>query len=168
MKLHLRYIRLPDNVLDLRDELVYRSERIVVGRSKITSTHSIMFDGKVVLAAGYQIVHFDLMHKWYSVGKIRDLNGTHTGYYCDIITPPRLLKDGGLEITDLFLDLWVAPDLRYKVLDEEELDHALQKGWVTQQTYEKAQTELGKLLTLVRKGDFPPSLVKCLEMQLNL
>jgi predicted RNA-binding protein associated with RNAse of E/G family len=168
MKLHTRYVRLPDNVLDLHDELVYRSQRIIVGRSKITSAHSIVFDGKVVLAPGYQIVYFDLMHKWYSVGKIRDPDGAHTGYYCDIITPPRLLKDGGVEITDLFLDLWVAPDLRYKVLDEEELDNALQKGWITQQTHKKAQAELEKLITLVKKGDFPPPLVKRLEKQLNL
>jgi predicted RNA-binding protein associated with RNAse of E/G family len=108
------------------------------------------------------------MHKWFSVGKIRDLDGKHTGYYCDIITPPRLLGDSDVEITDLFLDLWVAPDMRYKVLDEEELDDALQKGWIPEQTCKKARTELQKLVTLVKNGNFPPPLVKHLETQLNL
>jgi len=168
MKFHLRYVRLPNNVLDLHDDLFYRSERIIVGKSQITSANSVVFDGKVVLASGYQIVYFDLMRKWFSVGKIRDLEGRHTGYYCDIITPPRLLKDGGVEITDLFLDLWVAPDLRYKILDEKELDDALKKGCITEQPYKKARAELEKLITLVRQGDFPPPLVKHLEMQLNL
>jgi predicted RNA-binding protein associated with RNAse of E/G family len=78
------------------------------------------------------------------------------------------LKDGSVEITDLFLDLYVAPDLRYKVLDEEELDGALRRGWITEQLYEKARTELGKLISLVKRGDFPPPLVKHLEFQLNL
>jgi predicted RNA-binding protein associated with RNAse of E/G family len=127
-----------------------------------------VFDGKTVLASGYQIVYFEMMRKWFSVGKIRDLDGKHTGYYCDIITPPRLLIDGVVEITDLFLDLWVSPDLRYKVLDEEELEDALEKGWIARQLYERSRIELEKLVTSVKRGDFPPPLVKRLEMQLNL
>jgi hypothetical protein len=127
-----------------------------------------MFDGKTVLTSGYQIVYFEMLKKWFSVGKIRDLNGKHTGYYCDIITPPRLLEDGVVEITDLFLDLWVSPDLRYKVLDEEELEEALEKGWITRQLYEKSRMALEKLVTSVKQRNFPPPLVKHLEMQLNL
>jgi predicted RNA-binding protein associated with RNAse of E/G family len=168
MRFHLRYVRLPDNVLDLHDDLVYRSREVIVGKSQIRSANSVVFDGKTVLASGYQIVYFEMMRKWFSVGKIRDLNEKHTGYYCDIITPPRLLEDGVVEITDLFLDLWVAPDLRYKALDEKELDDALQRGWITEQLYKKARTELEKLTTLVKQGDFPPPLVKRLEMQLNI
>jgi predicted RNA-binding protein associated with RNAse of E/G family len=155
-------------VLDLHDDLVYRSKEVIVGKSQIRSAHSVVFDGKTVLTSGYQIVYFEMMRKWFSVGKIRDLNGKHTGYYCDIITPPRLLEDGALEITDLFLDLWVSPDLRYEVLDEEELEDAVEKGWITKQLYEKSRIELAKLVTSVKRGDFPPPLVKYLEMQLNL
>jgi predicted RNA-binding protein associated with RNAse of E/G family len=54
------------------------------------------------------------------------------------------LEDGGVELTDLFLD-WVSLDLRCKVLDEEELENAYSKGWVTRQLYEKAKEELKKL-----------------------
>jgi predicted RNA-binding protein associated with RNAse of E/G family len=168
MRFHLRYVRFPDNVLDLHDDLVYRSKEIFVGKSHIRSANSVVFDGKTVLASGYQIVYFEMMRKWFSVGKIRDLGGKHTGYNCDIITPPRLLEDSVVEITDLFLDLWVAPDLRYKILDEKELDDALRRGWIKEQLYKKARTELEKLITLVKHGDFPPPLVKRLEMQLNL
>jgi predicted RNA-binding protein associated with RNAse of E/G family len=168
MTFHLRYVRLPNNVLDLYDDLVYRSELVVVGRSRIQSANSVVFDGKVVLASGYQIVYFDLMGEWFSVGRISDPDGRHTGHYCDIITPPRPLEDGGVEITDLFLDLWVAPSLRYKILDEEELNDALRKGWITEQLYERAQTELKRLVSLVRQGDFPPPLIKRLETQLKL
>jgi predicted RNA-binding protein associated with RNAse of E/G family len=159
---------LPDNVLDLDDDLVYRSKGIIVGKSQIRSANSVVFDGKTVMASGYLIAYFEMMRKWFSVGKIRDPSGKHTGYYCDIISPPRLLEDGGIEITDLFLDLWVAPDLRYKVLDEEELENALEKRWITKPLYEKARIELEKLITSVRQGNFPPPLVKCLEAKLGL
>jgi len=167
-KLHLRYIRLPNQVLNLYDELIYKSEKVVIGKSVITSTHSVIFDGETVLASGFQIVYFELMRKWFTVGKIRNLQGRHTGYYCDIVTPPRLFDDCGVELTDLFLDLWVSPNLKFKVLDEEELENAFCKGWITKQLYDKAKEELKKLVNVVEKGRFPPYYVKCLEKKLHL
>jgi predicted RNA-binding protein associated with RNAse of E/G family len=167
-KLHLRYIRLPSQVLELYDDLVYRSERVIVGKSQITSAHSVMFDGELVLASGFEIVYFDFVGKWFSVGKIRNVQGKHTGYYCDIVTPPKISEDGGVELTDLFLDLWVSPDLRYELLDEEELENALHEGWITKHLYEKAWEELEQLLEIVKQGEFPPYPVKQLEKKLNL
>jgi predicted RNA-binding protein associated with RNAse of E/G family len=154
--------------LELYDELVYRSEKIIVGRSKITSAHSVTFDDRVVLKRGFPIVYFELMDRWFSIVKVRDLEGKHTGYYCDIATPPRELKDGALEFTDLFLDLWVSPDLRYKVLDEEELEDAFHRGWITNQLYDRAKRELRKLIRTVEHGNFPPHQVKRLEAKLGL
>lgn len=167
-KIHLRHIRLPNQVMDVHKTLVYKSKKVVVFKSRITSTHSVEFDDEVVLARGFQIVCFELMGKWFTVGKIRNFQGRHTGYYCDIVTPPRLIEDGGVELADLFLDLWVSPDLRYKVLDEEELKNALGKGWITKQLYEKAKKELKKLVNIVRQGEFPPHPVKRLETKLRL
>jgi len=154
--------------MDLYDVLIYRSKKVIVGKSQITSTHSVMFDGKAVLAPGFQIVYFEMMGKWFTVGKIRDLRGRHTGYYCDIVTSPRLLKDGGIELTDLFLDLWVSRDLRYKVLDEDELENALRKRWISKRLYDKAKEQLRKLVDIVERGRFPPYHVKYLERRLGL
>lgn len=166
-KLHLRYIRLPNQVMDIYDTIIYKSEKVIVFKSKITSTHSITFDDKVVLARGFQIICFELMGKWFTVGKIRNLQGRHTGYYCDIVTPPRLLEDGGLELTDLFLDLWVSPDFRYKILDEEELENAFRKRWITKQLYNTAKKELEELINVVKHGKFPPYHIKRLETKLR-
>jgi len=167
-KLHLRYVRLPNQVLDLYDDLCYWSERVIVGRSEITSEHSVIFDGEVVLATGFEMTYFHLFGKWFTVGKIRNVQGKHTGYYCDIVIPPRLLADGEVEITDLFLDLWVSPDLRFKVLDEEEFDDAFDKGWITRQLYERAREELDRLIGVVNRGKFPPYQVKQLEEKLRI
>jgi len=167
-KLHLRCIRLPNHVLELYDNLIFNSKSIIVGKSEITSSHSVTFNGEVVLAKGFQIVYFDLIGKWFTVGKIRDLQGRHTGYYCDVVTPPKLLEDGGVELTDLFLDLWVSPDLRHEVLDEEELEDAFSRGWMTKQLYDAAKREMRKLINMVRRGKFPPHQVKRLEARLGL
>ncbi|MEM3701084.1 MAG: DUF402 domain-containing protein [Candidatus Bathyarchaeia archaeon] len=167
-KLHIRYIRLPNQALNIYDDLIYRSEKVIVSKGQITSAHSITFDGEIVLARGFQIVYFDLIGKWFGVGKIRNLQGKHTGYYCDIVKPPRFLADGGIELTDLFLDLWVSPDLRFKVLDEEELENALHNGWITKGLYDKAKKELNKLINMVKQGKFPPYPVKLLEKKLRI
>lgn len=62
-KLHLRYIRLPNHVSNLHDDLVYRTNSIIIGRGKIASAHPIIFDGKTVLADGFKITYFDLVRK---------------------------------------------------------------------------------------------------------
>jgi len=154
--------------MDLYDELIYRSRRTIVGRSQITSTHSVTFDGEVVLAPGFQIVYFEVMGKWFTIGKIRNLQGRHTGYYCDIVSAPRLIKNGGVELTDLFLDLWVSTDLRYKILDEDELENAFAKKWITKQLYDKAKEQLTELIDVVERRRFPPRHVKYLERKLGL
>jgi predicted RNA-binding protein associated with RNAse of E/G family len=165
---HVRFIRLPTRVLEKYDDLIYQSRKVIVGRSQAISMHSIEFDGKVVSQAGFPITYFELMGRWFNVVKVRNLRGEHTGYYCDITTPPKLLKDGSVEITDLFLDLWVSPDLRYMVLDQDELEEALKKGWVSEQLYVRANRELKKLVALVEMKDFPPRSVRQLEKRLKL
>jgi predicted RNA-binding protein associated with RNAse of E/G family len=165
--LKLRYIRLPDRTMELNDELVFRSGKVIVGRSQVSSENSVAFDGQTVLAPSFRIVYFELLGKWFTVDKVWNLQGKHTGYYCDIVMPPRL-KGDWLELTDLFLDLWVSPDLRYKVLDEDELEEALKNGWIRKELHDKAKYELQKLIRAVENRRFPPRMVKNLERKLNL
>lgn len=163
----MRYMRMPNRVMEFWDDLIFRSNKVIVGRSHVTSVNYITFDNKKVLAPGFAIVYFEFIDKWFSIGKIRNLHGKHTGYYCDIIMPPRLLDDG-VELTDLFLDLWVSPDLRYKILDEDEFEDAFRKGWITKELHDKAKRELQKLILAVENRRFPPAPVRELERKLRL
>jgi len=158
---------MPHHTMELWDELVFRSDKVIVGRSQVTSANSVTFDDKTVLAPGFEIVYFEFPGEWFSIGKIRNLQGEHTGYYCDIVMPPRLLDDG-IELTDLFLDLWVSPDLRYKVLDRDEFEEAFKNGWITNELHEKAKRELQKLIRTVEDKEFPPRIVRDLERKLRL
>jgi len=153
--------------MEFLDELVFRSDQMIVGKSHVTSVNSVIFDGKTVLARGFSITYFQFLDKWFTIVKIRNLQGEHTGYYCDIVLPPRLLGEW-VEITDLFLDLWVSPDLKYRILDEDEFEEALQKKWIDKEIYEKARMELQRLISKVENKRFPPYLVKDLERKLRL
>jgi len=167
-KIHLRYIRLPNRIMDNWDELLHRSDKIIVGRSEVSSPNALIFDGKVVLAQGFKIVYFEIPRKWFTIMKVWNTKGEHTGYYCDIVTPFRLLHDGVVEQIDLFLDLWVSPDLRYKILDEDEFEEAAQKNWITSRLCSRAKKELQQLVQMVDDRRFPPPLVKDLERKLHL
>jgi predicted RNA-binding protein associated with RNAse of E/G family len=167
-KLRLLYVRLPHTISDLSNSLIYESRRIIVGISETRPSKPIEFGGKIVMNTGFQGTFFILRGKWFVVSKIRDVQGKHTGYYCDIVTPLNRSKEGILELTDLFLDLWVSPELKYKVLDEEELEQALEKSSITKLLYKKAKSELRKLVKTVKNREFPPPLVKSLEERMSL
>jgi len=128
----------------------------------------VTFDGKVVLAQDFEIAYFEISRKWFTVVKVWNTRDEHTGYYCDIVTPFRMLSDDVIEQRDLFLDLWVSPDLRFRVLDQDELENALEKGWITKQLYEKAKKELERLVQSVKSKEFPPKLVIQLAEKLQL
>ncbi len=164
----MRYIRLPNSTTEFLDECLFWSKQAIVGKSHVSSEHSIVFNGRTVLAAGFPIVYFEIPRKWYTIGKIWNTKGENTGYYCDIATPFRLLHDDTIEQTDLFLDLWVSPDLRFKVLDQVELEEAFEKGWITEKLHERARKELEKLIQSVKKKEFPPKPVIELEKKLHL
>jgi predicted RNA-binding protein associated with RNAse of E/G family len=150
------------------NELVYRDESVVVAKYVTPTRKSVIFDREVVLAAGYQVTYFELPGQWFTVCKIRNIEGKHTGYYCDIATPPQFFEDR-IEQTDLFLDLWVFPDLtRHQILDEDELEAALANSWIEKPLYDRAKQEARKLISEVEAGRFPPMAVKNLEERLRL
>ncbi|MCS7179201.1 MAG: nicotinamide-nucleotide amidohydrolase family protein [Anaerolineae bacterium] len=59
--------------------------------------------------------------RWYNVFEIRAPDGQLKGRYCNITRPARITP-GTISADDLALDLWVDPDGRATVLDEEEFD----------------------------------------------
>ena len=63
-------------------------------------------------------------------------------------------------IVDLFLDLWIAPDGRFEVLDEDEFEEAAARGVLTEQQTDHARSILQWLIEATERGDFPPAAVK--------
>jgi len=59
--------------------------------------------------------------RWYNVYEIHDRDDDRIkGWYCNISRPAILEADDHLSYVDLALDLWVMPDLKQLVLDEDE------------------------------------------------
>jgi predicted RNA-binding protein associated with RNAse of E/G family len=158
-KITVRVKRLPDEVEEWEHDLLLNrpdmivSEFIFSGLPKPT-----LLEGRTVTENGYRGILFEFVNDWYEIMKIWDHDGGLVGYYCNINAPP-VMFDGGYEITDLFLDLWVYPDLEYIVLDEEELVDAVEKDWINPGLEDKAQEVLAGLIDMVKRAEFPPKIV---------
>lgn len=76
--------------------------------------------GYVKFRRGDRFVEYFYADRWYNVFAIHDVDDDHLkGYYCNV-TRPAVLGDGVVRADDLALDVFVFPDGRTQVMDEEE------------------------------------------------
>jgi predicted RNA-binding protein associated with RNAse of E/G family len=162
----IQYRRLPGRIRRfqglLRDE---SPNRLVIEQRLRVRNPRREFD-RVVVAKGYVAEWFIFRGRWYDVGKFYDRRRRFTGYYCDIIRPvSRLLSNTAKTsiITDLFLDLWITPEGRCLVLDEDEFQQAIARRVISNSLAKRARKELQLLIQLTKSGRFPPASVRKIE-----
>ncbi len=107
--------------------------------------------GFVIFRRGDRFVETFYTDRWYNVFEVHDVDDDHIkGWYCNI-TRPAVLADRTVQADDLALDLFIYPDGRLLVLDEEEFA-ALPIPDVDRRL---ARTALESLLALVRSAGSP-------------
>src|SRR5207302_11364509 len=107
-------------------------------------------------------VWFLFKNQPYDVARFYRPDGRWTGYYVDVLEPvtwhdadPTTLQP----IVDLFLDLWIAPDGSFMVLDEDEFEEAATKGVLMEAQVKEAQETLHGLVSQLERKEFPPTTV---------
>ncbi len=76
----------------------------------------------VVLKQGDRYIETYYSDRWYDIFEIYDRDdGQRKGWYCNV-TRPAEIDETTVSYVDLALDLWVAPDGRQTVLDEDEFE----------------------------------------------
>lgn len=153
--LKVHYRRGPVQVTVYEQELLYDDGKLIVSSAPFRPSASLRAQVPQLEEPEYQVIWLVAPEEWHDLGKVYDLTGKLVGYYCDIIRPIRQ-TDKGLEVEDLFLDLWVFPDGRYIILDEEEFVEARRQGWFDELTATRASEELARLLAELESGRFPP------------
>ncbi len=90
----------------------------------------------------------------FDILEFRDEDGGLLGYYSDIVTP---LRRVGREyyLTDLFLDLWLAPDGAVRELDWDEFEAAANAGLISPEQQQTARRTLDRLKQEIAAGHFP-------------
>ena len=78
--------------------------------------------GDVVIKKNDHFLEFFFSDRWYNIFEIRDRDDhSLKGWYCDICKPA-IITENQISYVDLSLDLWVFPDGRKVVYDEDEFN----------------------------------------------
>lgn len=138
-----RYI--PNEIVDISgDEVIYRDEEKL-----ITSWTPIKPRGDI--GKGMSCVYFN---EGWKISKFYNLDGSFKFWYCDIIDYEYDAEKDIYIIIDLLVDVIVHENGAYEILDEEELDQALQEGLITEAIKEEAIFKLNKLLEKIKSQKF--------------
>jgi len=93
----------------------------------------------------YEWYYFD---RWYNVFQVYSAAGDLKGWYCNVTAPANVSGDE-LTFVDLALDLWVWPDNRRLVLDEDEFEELVR----TQYSREDALAARSALTELIERAE---------------
>lgn len=156
------YRRPPHTVSRYPGILLSATEKSLTIQSRLNLAQPRQVAGRVIAATGYWAIWFVFKGKWFDIGKFYDESKNWLGYYCDIVKPIRRLMSGSSTslLTDLFLDIWITPDGEAYVLDEDELEDAVRRGFISKRLAAKARSQVQLLLRKSELHEFPPTRVK--------
>ncbi|HLI27461.1 MAG TPA: DUF402 domain-containing protein [Chloroflexota bacterium] len=109
--------------------------------------------GYVVLERGDLFLEWYYFDRWYNIFQVYSAQGAPKGWYCNIGLPPEQ-ADGDLYYVDLALDVFVHPNGRYLVLDEDEFA-TLKAHALRPEDAARAEAALAELCALVESGRLP-------------
>ncbi|MGB9722817.1 MAG: DUF402 domain-containing protein [Chloroflexia bacterium] len=127
--------------------LVARSREMLLLRAPLQHPADL---GYVVFALGDTMLERYWFGRWYNIFSLYGPDGRLKGWYANICTP--ISFDGRtIRYTDLELDLWVWPEGRYLVLDEEEFEACVVRH-MPPAVVQKARSALDELLSDLTAG----------------
>ncbi|GAB6102315.1 DUF402 domain-containing protein [Thermococcus atlanticus] len=157
--IHLIYRRLPNRILERDDELIADLGDVIIARSEFKGMLApLRVNGVEVIKNGYRMLYFAFIGENYDVLKVYDGEGNFKGLYIDVLAYTRREGDT-LEMLDLFLDIFVFPDGEAFLLDEDELEMALNYGVIDKETFDFAYRVAREILEKLKRGEFPPEIV---------
>jgi len=162
-ELTFEFVRPPAQRITLRSLLLTASDDVIVVAHQASPSKPVHYLSEIVMDSGYWAVWFVFKSRPFDVGRVYRPDGAWMGYYVDVLEPVQWVGSDPttLEpIVDLFLDLWIAPDGRYEVLDEDEFEEAATSGKLTNDQIIHARKVLRDLVEATERGEFPPAAVK--------
>lgn len=156
----IHYLRPPDHLQTFRQPIIHESPEAIVTFSRHIRVPSPMeLDGEAVLETGSDIVWFTFPELWHDIGRFHNARGAFTGFYANLLTPVEMLPGNIWRTTDLFLDVWMKPGHAPKLLDEDELQDALDADALEARTARRARDEAQRILERAGAGAWPPPVV---------
>lgn len=157
--LTFEYTRLPEDVIRWRHWKLYEDKENLVSAFYDPELPSPLMAGDEVIVEGsFSGISYNFWDQWFNVISVYDERMEFKGYYSDILTP--IQKTWTLvTTTDLFLDLFMFPDGRWIVVDEDEFEEALAKGMMDDGIARNARAAIDMISKRAKAGDWPPDIV---------
>ncbi len=158
VKIHYR--RPPDRITVYENELVFAADDVTVTIMRATRlTQPATVDGNIILENGAPAIWFTFPDADHDIGRFHTRAGVFTGLYANILTPVEFISPTEWRTTDLFLDIWIGANGVARVLDADELQEAVQLGWIDEETAAGASATAERLVQQHREGTWPPAVV---------
>jgi uncharacterized protein len=107
------------------------------------------------ISPGTTSIEYYWTDRWYNVFRFLEPAGDRLrNYYCNVNLPPDF--DGRvLSYVDLDIDILVAPDLSYKIVDEDEFELNAARFRYSTEIRRRAEEALSQLVALIEARQFP-------------
>jgi len=99
------------------------------------------------------------LDRWYNIFRFLEPTGELKNFYCNINAPP-VFQSSTLSYIDLDMDILVAPDLSYTVLDEDEFARNILEFNYPLEIQRKSRLALEELISLIETKQFPFNLLE--------
>lgn len=107
-----------------------------------------------LVARGTISIEYYWLNRWYNIFRFLNPNGELRSFYCNVNIPP--VFDGRvLSYIDLDIDILVAPDMSYQIVDEDEFALNAAKYDYPEHIRSRAYQALQELVNLIEKRGFP-------------
>jgi protein associated with RNAse G/E len=107
-----------------------------------------------IIERGTLSIEFYWLDRWYNIFRFHQPSGELRNFYCNINVPP-VFHRNVLSYIDLDMDILVAPDLSYNVLDEDEFVANVARFKYPLEVQHKSRQALRQLVTLIESRQFP-------------
>jgi protein associated with RNAse G/E len=131
----------------------------LVERGDLVTIIDAVFNGGERDLGYMKLEKTDLYHefyyaeRWFNVFQVFRSDGLLKGWYCNICKPARL-SGNEISFVDMVLDVFVYPDGRSLVLDEEEFKEKAEAVYSSEDSA-KARKAVAELLEMVRQREHP-------------
>jgi Protein of unknown function (DUF402) len=152
------YRRPPDDVQHFSQELLHDGADCKISLLVLEPDDPPLRVGEADVPPGGAIMWFMFPGRSYEVGAVYDDQARFLGYYTNFVQPPQP-ETAVWHLTDLFLDVWQDPESAPRLLDEDELAEAAERGWVGSEDVARTRAEAAAVLRAARAGHWPPGVV---------
>jgi len=135
-----------------RAQILKQEDNLLVLDAKFTEEINHPLLGTI--QRGTMSIEYYWLNRWYNVFRFLKPNGELRNFYCNVNVPPSFHR-GTLSYIDLDMDILVATDLTYTILDEDEFATNVLKFNYPREIQQHAFKALEELICLIEQRSYP-------------